>query len=445
MPASSLDRFLAENPDIVEIDAVFADLSGRLRGKRVPRAEAASISAGRLRIPQAIMALTTPGECLDADGRGISDGDPDGAGVLVPGSVTRLPWTPRPTAQALMRMVTGDGDPLGHDPRNVLARVLERLEALDMRAVTAFEIEFYVIDRKRGPDGAPVLPALLAEVPAWSRSHGTPVLDTLDPLFATARRHAEAMGLRLGGVTSETGVGQFELNLHHGDDPARAADEVLLLRQILSNAARAHDLDVTFMAKPFADRPGNGLHLHLSLVDREGRNLFAGESGEPLLRHAIGGLRDLMPDALALHAPHHNAYRRFVPGNFVPVNRSWGIDNRSVAFRVPGGDPAARRIEHRVAGGDAHPHLVMASVLASVLHGIERRLDPGPPSIGNANLLADPSVPADLPAALAALAGSAALRDALGPSLVEVFVDVRAREYRRLLSFYSAVEYEWYL
>ncbi|PWR25345.1 glutamine synthetase family protein [Zavarzinia aquatilis] len=445
MDDATIDRFLADNPDIVEIDAVFPDLSGRLRGKRLPRAEAAALSGGRLRIPQAIMALTTPGECLDADGRGISDGDPDGAGVMVPGSVTRLPWTARPTAQVLMRMVWGDGDPLGHDPRNVLDRVLARLRASGLRPVTAFEVEFHVIDRKRGPDGSPVLPPLFRDVPAWSRSHGTPVLDTLDPFFETVRRYAEAMGLRLGGVTSETGIGQFELNLHHGDDPARSADEVLLLRQILWNAARSHDLDVTFMAKPFADQPGNGLHLHLSMVDGAGRNLFAAEGGETLLRHAIGGIRALMPDCLALHAPHHNAYRRFVPGNFVPINRSWGFDNRSVAFRVPGGDPSARRIEHRVAGGDAHPHLVMASVLASVLHGIEGRIDPGPPSTGNANLLADPAVPTDLPAALAVLAGSAALREALGPSLVDVFVDVRAREYRRLLSFYSPVEYEWYL
>lgn len=445
MAVASLQDFLNDNPDIVEIDAVFPDLSGRLRGKRVPRFAAAALASGGLMIPQAIMALTTPGECLDADGRGISDGDPDGVGILVPGSAVRLPWTARPTAQVLMRMVAGDGTPIGHDPRNVLARVLDRFRALGLRPVTAFELEFYVIDRQREANGGPRLPAMLEAVPAWSRSHGTPVLDVLAPFFETVRTWADEMGIVLGGVTSETGQGQFELNLHHGDDPARAADEVLLLRQILWNAARVHDLDVTFMAKPFADRPGNGLHLHLSLADADGRNRFAVQGGEELLRHAIGGIRALMPDCLALHAPNHNGYRRFVPGNFVPVNRSWGVDNRSVAFRIPAGAASARRVEHRVAGGDAHPHLVMASVLASVLHGIEHKVDPGEASTGNANLVADPAVPTDLPAALAAFCDSALLRDYLGSALVDVFTDVRSREYRRLLNFFTPMEYEWYL
>ncbi|MCB8883705.1 glutamine synthetase [Acidisoma cellulosilytica] len=438
--------FLAANPDITAIDAVFVDANGRLRGKRLPRDAAAAIGGGSVTIPQATMALTTPGECLDAGGRGISDGDPDGIGLPVAGSVVRLPWATAPTAQVFLRLASAEGAPLGLDPRDVLDRVVTRLAALGLRPVTAFEVEFYVIDRTRAADGAPLLPAAMTALPVWSqRSHAVEPLDALAPFFATVEAYAAALGLRTGGVTAETGIGQFEINLIHGEDPGRAADEVILLRQALTQAARACELDVTFMAKPMADRPGNGLHLHLSLIDAEGRNIFAGEQGEEMLRFALGGLRAMMPDVLAIQAPNHNSYRRFVPGNFVPVNRSWGRDNRSVALRVPSGSLSARRIEHRMAGGDAHPHLVMATVLAGVVHGLENRLDPGPASDGNANLLADPALPRDLSAALDAFSASPVVRDYLGAAYVDLYTDLRRKEFDRLLSFYSPKEYEWYL
>ncbi len=444
MTPSDLEQLLDAHPDIANVDAVFVDLDGHLRGKRLPREKAAEAIRNGVMIPQAIMALTTPGECLDAGGRGISDGDPDGAGAAVAGSAVRLPWSDR-TAQVLLRMNAFDGEPLGCDPRNVLDGVVARLAALGLRPVMAFELEFYVIAQQRAADGGPLLPERIAAIPAGARSHGTPVLDALAPFFQTVEAYADAMDIRIGGVTTETGLGQFEINLHHGDQPGRAADEVILLRQILWNAARTNGLDVTFMAKPFADQPGDGLHLHLSLIDGDGRNIFGLDDGDERLRHAIGGIRDLMPAAMALQAPNLNSFRRFVPGSFAPINRTWGRDNRSVAFRIPMSKPEARRIEHRIAGGDANPYLVAASVLASVIHGLENRIDPGASSTGNANLIQDDAVPTDVLAALDLLTGSAEMRRHLGSDYVDLYADIRRKELRRLLGTHLPKEYEWYL
>jgi glutamine synthetase len=128
-------------------------------------------------------------------------------------------------------------------------------------------------------------------------------------------------------------------------------------------------------------------------VDDQGRNVFdeTHARGRPLLGHAIAGLQATTYDAMAIFAPNLNAYRRFAPNQFVPVNTSWGINNRSVspsACRMGGGQ--ARRIEHRIAGAEANPYLVMAAVLAGFHHGLLHRLEPTPPSTGNAGEEADP-------------------------------------------------------
>lgn len=435
---------MADHSEIREVDAVFVDLNGHLRGKRLPRSLAILALRGGIMIPQAMMMLTAAGDCLDPGGRGISDGDPDGVGIPVPGSVVQLPWAPH-LAQVCLRMGLPGGPLASFDPRSILDRAVERLSAMGLSPVTAFELEFHVIERQRAADGGPILPACLRAQPALARSHGMAALDALAPMFDTVRDYAQALGIALGGIGSETGLGQFEINLLHGPDPARAADEVALLREVLRRAAHRHQLDVTFMAKPFLDFPGNGLHLHVSLMDEAGRNVFSLPDGEVRLAYAVGGLAELMPACLALQAPNFNSYRRFVPGAFVPVNRTWGRDNRSVAFRVPRSSPDSRRIEHRVAGGDANPHLVAATVLASLAHGLAHRLDPGPAVVGNANLVADPAVPRTLPAALEVLSASRPMRELLGDAYVDLYLDLRRKEVERLLDALLPRELEWYL
>src|SRR6185295_10661832 len=136
-----------------------------------------------------------------------------------------------------------------------------------------------------------------------------------------------------------------------------ASDHAIYLRQIVKAAALSQNMRASFMAKPYPDRSGSGQHVHLSLVDRAGRNVFDNGTaeGSELLRHAAGGLAQAMPESMAIFAPNLNAYRRFQPDMFAPVNRRWGVNNRSVGLRIPMSPGVARRVEHRVAGADANP------------------------------------------------------------------------------------------
>ena len=127
------------------------------------------------------------------------------------------------------------------------------------------------------------------------------------------------------------------------------------------------------MAKPHHDWAGSGMHIHLSLLDQSGQNLFAGDPISPLFRHALGGMRDTMADFMAVWAQSANAYRRYVPKSYVSMAAHWGFNNRTVALRIPRGNGAATRIEHRVAGADANPYLVIASILAGMSHGIDQQ------------------------------------------------------------------------
>jgi glutamine synthetase len=203
----------------------------------------------------------------------------------------------------------------------------------------------------------------------------------------------------------------------------------------------------SFMPKPFLDAAGSGMHVHVSLADATGANQFddGGEDGSPLLRQAIGGLQQAMPDSLAFFAPTANAFRRFGPMQFVPLNRLWGYNNRAVAFRVPAGAAAARRIEHRVAGADANPHLVLAAILAGLHHGISTKADPGKPRRGGAGAAADPGLRFDLASALNRLSRSALLARYFDPAYLKAYAAVKTNERARFLDHIARREYDWYL
>jgi len=216
---------------------------------------------------------------------------------------------------------------------------------------------------------------------------------------------------------------------------------------VVKNVARAQDLDATFMAKPYLKLPGSGLGVHVSLMHKSGRNVFddAGAKGSDMLRNAIAGVQALMGEGMALFAPNPNSYRRFADNSFVPRNRRWGYNNRSTSIRVPAGAHEARRIEHRVAGSDANPYLVIAAVLAGIHHGIVNRLDPGPPFEGNAATFVDETLPMTLDSSLLALENGSILREYLGRAYVDLYCATKRTELRRYRDAITAREYEWYL
>jgi len=254
---------------------------------------------------------------------------------------------------------------------------------------------------------------------------------------------AAAQGLPVCGTVAEYGVGQFEVNLRHVADPLLAADQAVMLKRLVRGVARSLGLDATFMAKPFMAQPGNGLHVHVSLVDEAGRNRFGADGGDVLLRHGIAGMQALMYDSMALYAPNFNSQRRFL-GPFVPTSRDWGRNNRSVAFRIPVGDGEARRIEHRVAGADASPHLTLAAILASILHGITNRLEATAPVDGRAIDSDDADFPGDLIVALERLVASKPLARYIPERYLKLYAQVKRGEYGELIEEVFPREFDFY-
>jgi glutamine synthetase len=247
---------------------------------------------------------------------------------------------------------------------------------------------------------------------------------------------------------SEYAPGQFEITLEHRSDAMRAVDEAILFKRAVRGVAARHGCIACFMAKPFSELAGAGMHLHASLADAGGRNAFAGEApaGSPLLRHAIGGLRETLADGMAVFAPHANSYRRFRALSYAPVAATWGVNNRTVSLRIPAGPPQSRHVEHRVAGADANPYLVAAVVLAAMLRGLEREIDPGPPVVGNGyEQAAAGDLPTQWSAALERAAGSEFLADALGADFLAVFLAIKRRECEKFGGLVTDRDYAWYL
>jgi glutamine synthetase len=444
-----LAAILAAHPEILFVDAAIADISGTLRGKRIAAEDALKLFETGMQIPASLHLMDVRGEMMNPLGRGYSDGDPDGTAWPIPGTAMQVWGADPPRAQILMDFRDAKGNPLTHDPRAILERVVKRFDEMGLTPVAAHELEFYLIDPKRDARGRPV-PPLDPRSGARESAPSVYGLDDLDRYqrFLTALHEAALMQrVPMNAASKEYAPGQFEANLRHQSNAVMASDHAILLRQIVKAAALRQDCQATFMAKPYPDKSGSGQHVHVSVLDREGRNIFDNgtEEGSELLRFAAGGLAALMAESMAFFAPNLNDYRRFAPDMFAPVNRRWGVNNRSAGLRVPVGPSLARRIEHRCAGADANPYLVMAAVLAGVHYGIVNRIDPGPPAKGNLSHEPDRALPFSLDDALELLEDAKHIPDYFGREGVTLYRETKRAELQRFKKIISAEEYEWYL
>ena len=447
-PAQEARVFLEANPHITSADLFLVDHNNIARGKRIPAASLPKAYHAGLAMPRSILTLDVWGHDVPDAGYDQNTGDGDAVCRPVPGTLRPMTWAGAHAAQLMLTMHEADGRPFPGDPRHVLAGVVARLAAHGLTPVVATELEFYLVEPTGGPDGGPVPP----RQPATGRRPTDPCvltfeeLEGLEPVFAAIETAARAQGIPTDTLITEHGPGQFEINLWHHPDAMLAADQAVLFKRAVKGCARAHGLAATFMAKPFGDVAGSGMHVHMSLLDAEGRNVFDdGAAGSPLLGHAVAGLCATMRDFTAVFAPSQNSYRRLRPGAFAPTAPTWGHENRTVAVRIPNAGGPARRLEHRVAGADVNPHLALAAILAGALHGIERRLDPGPPVTGSAYGCGGPQLPASLPEALDVFAASPVARDFLGPEMVKIFALAKRQEHERLTGIVPAAEHQAYL
>ena len=441
--------FLAENPGTTHCDVVLFDLCGNAYGKRLPRSHMTKFFDQGSPVCAAMSLVDVQGNTADPMGYGFSDGDPDANVLPVVGTLVPVPWNEN-LAQIIGQPVhAATGEPFWYDPRTVLERTVGIVREAGLRPVLAAELEFYLIDRERGEDGAPLPPRSPATGARESAGKVLSLakLDEYQRIITDIEEACRLQNVPSSTIISEYGAGQFEVNLEHRDDPVRAADDACLLRRIVQAVARKHGMEATFLSKPFSDQAGSGLHVHASMLNADGQNLFDDRSpqGQTMLGHAVAGLQATMAEGMAIFAPNINVFRRFTANNFTPVTKDWGENNRSVAFRVPVSSGASRRIEHRIAGAEANPYLVIAAVLAGMHHGIENRLDPGEKHAGNAGAEVDDSLPLTPWDSLRALRAAKILPRWLGDDYPAIYASVKEAELAAFFALPSRREFDWYL
>ena len=441
--------FLDANPDIRHIALIYTDLCGAGRGKLLTRAELMPAFENGRFLACSAMSMDVTGRDVEETGMIWHTGDADRLLWPVPGTLKRMPWCPEPQAQYLGSFHELDGEGSVAEPRHALARVVERFKETGLSPVCAVELEFYLLDRDSALAGKPKPPMGLT-VPAEQRHYQGYNLQDLDdfrPFFSDLYRGAEEQGLPLEALLSEYSAGQMEIGLKYRRDALQACDEAIQFKRLVKGIAENHGLIASFMAKPYSQWTGCGMHLHVSLADDKGFNVFSiGEPTEnPLMRHAIGGMKATMADGMAIFAPNANSYRRFRKSSYAPIAPNWGLNNRTVSLRIPAGGGPARHVEHRASGADANPYLALAAVLAGVHHGITNKIDPGPPIVGNGyEQPADP-MPTNWFAALAAFRQSSIMKSYLGERLVDIFATIKEVEADRFFAEPQPIDFEYYL
>ena len=445
------EAFLAARPEIEAFDIVLHDSNGIGRGKIIRRHELLSIYKGGRHMPISILGLDICGEDVHETGLIWDQGDGDVRAWPIPGTLVPLHGTNPPRGELFLSQYTLDGVPMTSDPRHALQRQIDAMAGEGLYPAGAFELEFFLLANDRDADGY-VRPA--AAVLDGRRSDKTEVysvdhLHGMEPLFSEIYAGAAKAGIKAETVISEYAPGQYELTLHYRTDVMQAADDLVRLKRIVRLTARRFGVTACFMAKPIEKYAGSGMHFHVSLQDGQGRNVFAeAEEGKwnQAILHALGGMRVTMGESMLVFAPHANSWRRFANQSYAPVSTNWGVNNRSVALRIPAGALAARRIEHRPSGVDANPYLVAATILAAIRHGLKHQIDPGPETTGNGYEDDEAAtIPRDWRSAIEVAQKSTFLKDALGEDMHRTFTAVKAAEYARVARTIADVDYDLYL
>ncbi|MBP6675096.1 MAG: glutamine synthetase [Vitreoscilla sp.] len=444
-PAHDLaERFRHEG--VRDVECIFPDVSGMPRGKLMPAARFAA--SAELRIAQAIAMQCVTGEY--SEDPVFPPTDPDV--VLRPDMATlkKVPWASQPRYMAIHDCIEPTGELCAFAPRSVLQTVLQRYAALGLRPVVAPEIEFYLCAAHSNPD-LPLQPPVgrsgRAEVGQSAFSMN--LLNELAPFWDEFQATLDALGIASDTWIHEVGLTQYEINLLHGD-ALQMADQAFLFKLAAKEVAIRHGLNAVFMAKPIAGQAGSSMHLHQSVVDAQGRNIFSNADGSasPAFGHFIAGLQQHGAALMLIWAPFINSYRRYVVGSQAPINLHWGPDNRTAGLRVPHSVPAARRVENRIAGADANPYLAVAASLAAGLSGMQAQRAPSAEMPGDAYCAASDrtlALPRSFDAAHTRMAESPEVAQLLGVDFTQAYLAVKALEHDHCLREISAWERRYLL
>ena len=421
---------------IKEVECAFPTINATLRGKVMRSHDFAK--GNELRIARAVILQTINGEYCDDHVIGAIDNDT----ILKPdySTIKQLPWA-KDRAWVIHDCMNFDGTPSEHAPRNVLKNVLGQYEKLGLQPVVAPEIEFYLFKRDGNEVNGFTYPTARGGSVENERQMAYSLNSTAEfaPFWDQLQSAYDALGIRTDTWLHEMAPNQFELNLLHGD-ALKLADDVLLFKHTMREIAAQHGLSAVFMAKPLAGYDGSSMHLHQSIVDKNGANIFSTKNGAetPEFHAYIAGLQTYLADLMPLIAPYINSWRRYVCGMQAPVNMQWGHDNRTVGLRVPHSSPAARRVENRFAGSDANPYLAIAVSLACGLKGMQEKLMPRAPVDDEDGYQFPREIANGLESALAQLNQSKHAREVFGDMFIDAFLNVKEIELAHFMNEVSS-------
>lgn len=436
--AALVDELRSRGVDVIRVS--YPDLIGVDRGRDVLLEELESALGHGIAFCRAVYHTTPMGDVVPVAG-GIEAGLPDIKAVPDLDTLTDLPWEPGALWCLADTQVAGD-EAAGESPREVARRVSGKLGELGLRAVVGPELEFYLLEECEGS-------------PGWKRYADAPgnvyvVGRKGDPrgILLTMLRHLRDASLHVTAANHEFCGGQFEINLDHSE-MVDAADRAFRMKSAVQEIARYEGMLATFMAKPFNDEGGSGFHLHVSLVDEAGDNVFGDPAGKDGLsdtgRHAIAGVLAHAPALAAILNPTINSYKRFGPDTLAPWLIDWGHDNRSAMLRIPPERGSAARAELRLGDASANPYLAIAGMLAAALLGIRNEIEPPPALVGYGY---DPSKAPKLPQtlwdALDALEEDKEFAEVLGRPLVDTFLAYKRDEIDRFNSWITDWEFHEY-
>jgi len=443
-------KFLELHTDLEKVEFIYVDFNGIPRGKYASPKTLIKAFDGGLKMPISSYVLDVWGDNPKGTGL-VMSGDGDAICRPVISSLAVTPWSTRKTAQCLVSMENGDGEAIYADPRQILSSVLERFQKLNLKPVIAPEMEFYLVDKKLQKNGHPQMPI----IPGTNRRYEDVQLlnlnemDDFESFFALVEKSSHSLGIPSETAIKECAPGQFEINLLHHDDALLMADQAFLMKRLIKNCARQFNMNATFMAKPFSDQAGNGMHAHLSIIDKDGNNVFSvnkDKQPQGIFANSIAGLLKNAPDFLSFYASHSNSYRRLVHNaDHAPTTLSWGNENRTALVRLPEASSKATRLEFRLPSADSNPYLVFASILSSVLSGITNKYPLDKETIGNAHAQHEAALGITWREAVHKTSESSVVKEFFGEKFQKSYQCVKESEIKRFESTITDFEYNSYL
>lgn len=368
--------------------------------------------------------------------------------------VRPVPWMPG-TA-----VVTCDGHVQGK-PHALDSRVIAKKALTDFRELTGLEFfsglepEFFLLRKDATGSYAVATDSESLDKPCYDFRH----LSSISAFLMELRDTLDSAGIDVYQIDHEDANGQFEMNFTYAD-ALRTADNLTYFKMAAQAIAKKHDMLCSFMPKPFIERSGSGLHMHMSAGKKFGNNAFEDLSDKrgldlsPMAYHFLGGLIAHARGLTAIAAPCVNSYKRLVSrgsrsgATWAPINIAYGNNNRTAFVRGPGG-----RLELRVPDASANPYLLTAAIIHAGLDGIRRKLDPGEPCNDNLYQLSLAELrsrgitrlPASLTEALDALEADEVLCNGLGEAFVAEFSQVKRSEVDELHLQVSPAEFRKYV